>query len=253
MKEQFNKLPKKQRGRLYRIYTGITTETAVEVPTDVNILINDVYLDKGTQQQISSFINKRVVWLQADELTPPVQTQIDSLDDGTIIIFPKNGGLKVKDNLNANGRTTCSIRVSRKPEDLAYGRIVSETEQLLDWIQTLKPQSLQIVDDVVATGATVREIKRTTEQAVNTTFAWAVTCWLMRYPEKTNLTPSGIYTFDQATAALVYAGQSGRHTPVNSVSTWIQDEEKGETVLKGYARKYTLSPQAFVDFINQLK
>ena len=252
--ELLSPLTRKQQGLLNRVYTSLKTNLSFMVDARTNLIINDVGLIPEEQTQVASFISNNLVFLDPTTLTTPLQERLDSLDTGTLFVFPKNGALPVKDNLTMDNLPTAVIKVKRDPKALLFGRIIEEEEQLMDMVMTLKPERIEIVDDVIAKGSTVAEIRRFTQERANQTFLWSTSCWLMSFPEKWNLNPSGISYFDQSMTSMVYAGVSGRQTPLNSLSTWFFDDEKGKQILYRYTEKYAQYGKgpAFIDFINQL-
>jgi hypothetical protein len=56
----------------------------------------------------------------------------------------------------------------------------------------------------------------------------------------------------QIDTGIYYKGQNGQ-PPLNSLSTWVYDENKGEKVLQTYAAKYAQNPEQFLQFIFRLK
>lgn len=245
-------LPDKQLNRLQNVYSDISYQNAVAISADTNLIINDIGINSQEQQQLQELTVKNLVFLDPDELSSPLRERFNQLDSGTLLVFPKNGALQVKDRLDVTNCSSAVIKVSRKQNDLLYGRNIEEPEEMLDMLATVKPEKIEIVDDVIAKGATVSEIRKYFEEISNQTYLWSASCWLMCLPSKKNQNSSGLPDIQQVTTNVVYSGADGRQTPLNSISTWTFDQMKGQTILNQYAQRYATDPTGFIQFINEL-
>lgn len=254
-KEYLQTLSPKQERRLLNMFPSLDVVETALVPNDVNMIIDDVGLSNQEKSAIASFIDRRVLFFEPQELTTPLQDKLDGKEnDGTFLVFPKNGGLQVEKRLETTNVTSGTFSIRRDPGDIIYGRIAGLNESTLEKIMDIKPDNIEVVDDVVVTGSTVREIKRFIESNVGRTFFWSLSVWLMSYPKKYISSPSGIYGVRSTTAAVVYTRESGGNAPLNSISTWMFDDEKGEIVLENYASKYANdNKNKFISYINKLK
>lgn len=250
-KEQYLLPTRKQISRMERVYTNLSFSSFDVVPNTVNLLIDDIGLDPKQRGQIEEQINRQIIFLEPSQLTKQLPTDFS---DSQITIFPLNGGAQVKKSLNLPRETKkVDVSVKRDPKDIITGRIMGDSQQMLDLINDLKPETIRVADDVCVTGSTFRSIQSEVESKMNKSFYWILSIWLLSFPPKSNKSPSGVYGVRKTEAAKIYAKESGGNTPLNSLSTWFFDQEKGPIVLNSYANKYGSTPQNLINTISEIR
>ena len=197
------------------------------------------------------FITRKILFLQPDELSPFIRSSLESNNEGSLAVFPLNGGRAVKNGLGELPLPFAELKIRRDQQDLSK-RIISDPEWLLDTIATEKPEKINIVDDVVVDGITAREIRAFLQSRTGKSFAWILTTWLTCCPRKVK-SASGVYGMESLSTSLVYRREDGLRVPTNSLSTWIYDQEKGDLVSSIYSNKYGRGGGALLDWIKDYR
>lgn len=221
----------------------------LNVPENTNIIINDTAFSDREIGRIFVRLNPVVLtkWiiLNAEELTYNLAPLITS---GITLLFPGEGSKFIKSQLSLQGIDIPTLRIfeRNKPTEC----IVNTPNELVETVVSDPFSMIGIVDDVVASGQTIQEIKRSLEFRVNTCgtdpkIQWGCFTWLRQKRADTE-------GFLMSTC-IDYSKKSGR-VAVNSFSTFLLDTEKGYAVTKGYALRYFSGyERLFYDFINGLK
>lgn len=219
------------------------------------MILNDIGLDQAYCEKIGEQINRDVVFFDADNMTSELMSAKPNIEeDGQLIVFPLNGAIQVSKRLSLSDEVPQAfVNVKRDPSNLVSGRYILDGEELLDIVSDYKPEQIKIIDDVVAKGFTVQEIRKFTESAFGRTYLWSIACWMMAYPAKSTKSESGVDGFDNLETSILYYGENGKRVPLNSLSTWVYSSDKRETVLDSYAEKYTNQKDEFIKLIENIR
>ncbi len=196
------------------------------------------------------FIARTLLFLTPQALTPFLESQLKGIAPDSIIVYPENGALPVRNMLGKQKVPTVSVKVYR-PAGRLNDRAIGKADELLALIDQRRPRAIEVVDDVMVTGATTRAIKEYIEAFFTTRFDVNANTWLLSAPKRTE-SKSGIDGVNILRSSFLYGSQNGSTVPTNSLSTWIFDDEKGQTVVESYARKYAKSNE-FISFIQKLR
>lgn len=118
----------------------------------------------------------------------------------------------------------------------------------------IKNDSVLVIDDVVATGATAKTIaEKVGERMPKRQFFLA--SWLFLRPsEKENQkSPSGVAGYERSFCALALKGNYVQRPPINSLSCFIRDDEKGQMVKASYFEKYVWDKEGFNQKLEAIK
>ena len=219
------------------------------VPEGTNIIINDtVFSDREIGrifECLGPVILTKWIILNAEELTCNLAPQIVS---GITLLFPGEGSQFIKLQLSLPGIDIPTQRIFERNKPTVCNIEIPET--LVNTVVENPFSPIGIVDDVVASGQTIQQIRKSLEfkvcdRGINPKIQWGCFTWLRQKRANTEGFLMRAY--------IEYSKKSGIPA-VNSFSTFLQDTEKGYTVTKGYALRYFSGyEQSFYDFIKGLK
>jgi len=194
-------------------------------------------------------------------------------DKKTVIIYPANGGLLLK-NMSNIDECNKEYVVEAKRDSVNLVPTISLPEELIINLKNDKIEKILILDDVIVSGSTVKaiqdEVYRQTDivdELINKKgerFSWtsnlikrldlkwfAGSLMTSERRKKDKGQNENLKGFEKVFTSIYYKGDGG-FTPVNSVSTWVNDEFKGDLVLLNYANKYSNNPDEFIKYIKSL-
>lgn len=177
----------------------------------------------------------------------------------TIMMFPMNGALVIKNLLGDNFEDYPLVDVqTQRRIDMTTGATlgvdISNQEEIKEILSRLEPENIIIVDDVIVTGSTLRAIKNAF--SIDSTSQWYACSLMALSPlqnrQRSKTSPSSIEGYDSINAVVVYQGLSG--TPaVNSLSTLIGDSDKSNAVRSRYMVKYVDDQGGFLNTVELIK
>ena len=252
---------------------NLTADKEIVFPENVNVVINDLNLNSEEKDILCGLSAKKIAFLEPDIYSKElIQLIPESLlkDPSTSIIYPKRGGLIVRKSINLERVSQYSIQAKR--DGVNSTPYVNIPKQMLANLSNGDTKNILILDDVIVTGSTLDAIRSKVYELTdivdysdyNQSLRFApTTTTTKRLPIKwyagalmINARPNdqenNLNNFEKIFTPIYYKGQNGQ-TPVNSISTWVFDKEKGDLVLSRYAEKYSTNPEKFYLFIKSLK
>jgi hypoxanthine phosphoribosyltransferase len=261
---------------------NLYSQDEIIVPVNVNLLINDVNLDVYQQQELQSLSNRQMKFLSPLELSVSLQNQLIGLtpnltEKKVAVLYPLQGGAIVQKNLNIENVFSNQVYIQQFAIDTKRLQPNSSPSvvlpiPLVDQLKNKQLDTILVVDDVIVTGTTIDQIKYQIyeetdeydysryEQGLRFDYGeieltrlpleWFAASWLTYAKPKVQVKTLSV--FQQIYTGIYYKGEKDQ-TPVNSLSTWIYDENKGQKVLTNYANKYTNNPSDFTNYVNSLK
>lgn len=245
----------------------------IEVPKDTNLILNDTGIsDKEVRSAFAALQTARVAFqiLSAVELTEKtnavLRQKLSEAPNQSAILLPGAGAKSVASFLSPEILTSVplfEIPTSRTFIGSRPARVnVTIPESLLQQIESRVVNRLVIVDDVVASGLTVNTLQEEVTAAVTTwdysdydqglrfsfpkavapPLEFSVVCWLLQQSARADL---------PVASAANYTKKNGK-AALNSLSTWMGQTPKSQTVTKEYAGKYFSDPTELIAVINYL-
>lgn len=223
---------------------GVTTDT---VDQAVKILIGTTYRAEN------------VVYTIAESFKNTIQKIVASVFENcprreTAVIWPGEGAKSVLREtllgfpLLANICSSYFVPTERivqngKPIEVFVNRASLPNESIVG-----NPfRTFLIIDDVVATGLTLQRVRETITQTFGNNKVFRAITWFLRKPT---------YVPDYASVDSVYRYSTSEGWPaLNSLSTLLRTDAKGEAVRSGYMKKYIRYPYGFrkqIDYIRSL-
>ncbi len=204
-------------------------------------------------------------WLEiyrAEELTSTMIMKLQRLLDTVnrrrvMMIFPGNGARVVQDLLPKDiteSVSTIEIPTQRKVglKGAVEDVVINDTTRARKIISDNKIETVIVLDDVIATGATLEALR---EAIPGRNIEWYAGSLLMRSPlqrSKKTTAQCGVEGYNAIISSIVYQGTTGT-VPINSLSTLIATSELSEAVRSRYMINYVEDRKAFLDTIQRLQ
>lgn len=158
----------------------------------------------------------------------------------TLLVFPGNGAGIVREYLPRNWLarwqwmtvTAKRVWIPGEAPRAIVGRIANS--MLLGFSHVI------VMDDVVSSGVTIRNIRQTNSPWIPNT-RWVSVSWIAQRS-------AGTRGFAQVHAGL-FVGDERRKAPINSLSTLLCDE----AILRSYARRNFEGDATFISFMQEIK
>ncbi len=243
---------------------------AVEVPRNYNIIFGDVlrYLKPGvypidlrlaTELLGASGLNRSILYFDSLDVGKPMFEVIKSKLNGNsktkALIFPGEGGKAVyEENALAEIGEAEKFFVPTKRNfsgSSAWSTSVSVflPDQLVDALQNGSIESILIIDDVIASGGTVRTLRQAIKNQTKNELDFTAIAWFGKNQSVEGF--QSIETMQQYVGAPFF---NERMTPpFNSLSTWLRDNEKSRAVLDAYTQKYVRYPYGFKKQLERIR
>lgn len=258
----------------------IDSEMDLVVPSGMNVLINDISASPTWINQCAELLKPDLIVFKPDGLSRILEMSMVKLGESLAgqriaVLYPKNGGLKVRDTLRINSTLlSCKIdefEVNSQRFEPNTAPFVEPPKEFVERVKECSYDCIVIVDDVIVSGKTMDAIRKATYLETDvidslnynpsTRFGWSdirrtriplkwYGCsWMIARRKEQSITLEG---FEKIQSGLCYKGETGQ-PPVNSISTWTNDRIKGQTILESYAKKYARDPEKFIRFIKNTK
>jgi hypothetical protein len=260
-----------------RITNNLVVGEYVTYQNGVNVIINDLKLNEIKKDNLGSLSKRSLDFLEPEIVFENLLALLpkELLNDQKIaIIYPANGGLLLKSILNINEYNKEYV-VEAKRDVVNSMRIISLPKKLLDNLMNDKINTILVLDDVIVSGSTLKAIQDEVYKQTDIVdesmcnqgerFSWISGVkkrldlkWfagsLMTSARRTKdkrEQDENLMGFEKVFTSIYYKGEGG-FTPVNSISTWVYDENKGDGVLLSYANKYANNPDEFIKYVKSL-
>lgn len=251
------------------------------IPYGTNILINDIGADENWKDECKRMLQPSIEFVAPQELSDNLGMTLNRecrelAEKKVAVLFPGRGGVAVQESIDRrNIFPNVDYQEFRVGATRSFPRAIPAIilpEVLIESLRQRIYDTILVVDDVIVTGETLKAVQQKiyletdevnyekynqslrfswSEVEINRLpLSWYAASWLTSAKPKTQATTLSEY--QQVLTCLYYKGERGQ-TPVNSLSTWVLDEIKGQKVLEAYAKKYATDPQAFVKFIVEFK
>ncbi len=251
------------------------------IPYGTNILINDIGADENWKDECRRLLQPNLQFLAPHELSGNLEIALKRIREGlaeskVAVLYPERGGIEVQKSLDLGSVLQKveyqEFRVGSTRYSPGTPPIIVLTQSLVDSLKQRTYNTILVVDDVIVTGETLKAVQNQicfetdevndTEYNQSLRFSWSevelkrlplnwyAASWLTSAKPKTQKPTLSEYR--RVLTGLYYKGEKGL-TPVNSISTWVFDETKGQQILEAYAQKYAQDPQVFCEFIAELK
>lgn len=258
----------------------IESEVDFLVPDRTNVLINDISASSAWIDICTNLLIPELIVFNPSSLSrilemSAVKFDKELADQNVAVLYPKIGGLKVKDTLNINSTLSKStideFEVESRRSKPNTAPDVQLPEKFIEGVKGRSYDSIVIIDDVVVTGSTMSAVRNTTHfeteeiddssynpslrfgwseiRITSTPLKWYGFSWMAASREEQTNTLRG---FEKIRVGMSYKGESGQPA-VNSISTWVNDTIKGQAVLEAYAKKYAKDTEKFIRFIKNTK
>jgi adenine/guanine phosphoribosyltransferase-like PRPP-binding protein len=257
------------KSRLGREFPALTYDRLVMVdPKQTRLGIDDVSaLTNTSLEENIAFLmlacKGEMFLYDAATFTKALSEKLDRLIDvsgrsKTVLIFPGNGAQTVKGLLPKgilDGTTVIDVPTVRKvsAQKTVEGVTITNATQGRKIIADVKPQTIVVVDDVIASGATLSTLQ---EAFPGRKIEWNAAALLSLSPIQrrkfVNGTKSGIEGYENIVSPIVYQGTSGIPA-VNSISTLIGSSEKSEAVRTRYVEDFVVDQALFNEALKELR
>lgn len=230
-----------------------------EVPFNTNLVINDTTIPdqevRGCFSELNSLGLVTIAILSCWDMSTQISSEIISkINQNTAILLPGNSSRTMLKYFNKDTKDrvlstpTFNCRTQRTfSGNVCTNLEVSLPKKLIDQTQNRQFTSILIIDDVCASGKTIQTLKRGLLYELNPpipTIGWNAIFWL--------LSASADINGFNCNAAINYKGKNGR-VAINSLSTFLAKDIKGETVTNNYIQKYFPNlKNKFLDILNKL-
>lgn len=177
----------------------------------------------------------------------------------TAVLFPGEGARVVRELFPQSlldNVAVISVPTRRNVDartKMLSGVTVGNVTQTRKQLAEIRVNTIIVVDDVIASGATLMALR---EAFPGKNVDWYAGAQLARSPSQNNkgrvTSQSGIEGFRSVIAPVVYQGINGIPA-VNSLSTLIGTSEKSEAIRERYMENYVTDPYIFLEMVQQLQ
>jgi hypothetical protein len=243
----------------------------LEVPAGVPIILNDIYprlipgvqveeLDRAVDILIRTvFKPTEVMYAKSNTFSTDTQGIIQKMvssknPESTVIIWPGEGAKSVFQSVYANIPElnyfmNIFAPTSRIVENGKVRGVIPEFNNYWSVLTNPDVTEILIVDDVISTGTTINtimdQIRLNRDQPIN----FSACTWFLRQP--TNAGNNGITEIQSVWKYMAVEG----YPALNSLSTLLRTDQKGQVVRDSYKQKYIKYPYGFdkqIDYIRSL-
>ena len=257
------------RSRISKDFSGIYWDKLILVDnTTTRLAIDDISYraQSPIQENIELLQLACKGWLEvydAEELTIALSEKLAALlravnTNKTIMVFPGNGAKIVRDllptiildgivNIDVSTKRTVNAKTGAV-EDVEIG----EKNVVRKAISDINAQTIIVLDDVIATGATLSAL-RDSFPARN--LEWFAGSLMMLSPvqKKTRIKrESGIDGYTSIISPLIYQGVTGAPA-LNSLYTFIGNSEKSQIVRTKYIQNYVEDEESFCNALDAIR
>lgn len=251
------------------------------VPAGVNILINDVGASEEWENECRQLLSPSIEFVEPEALSTDLREVLYQSNRAlagvnTAVVYPKRGGLAVQKSIDLRSALPdvnlqeFGIEAFRSYRNAPP--TITAPRELINSLQQGLFKAILVVDDVIVTGETLREVQqeiyRETDKVDESRYVpdlrfswadieidrlpikWYAASWLTYAKHKVQA--STLLEYQRVFTGIYYKGEKGQ-PPLNSISTWVYDERKGQQVLTAYAQKYATNPEGFCRFIAELR
>jgi hypothetical protein len=237
------------------------------LPPATPILIGDVYtklvpgvtpddFDNGVRTMVASAFAADAVYVGANTLDAPMTAAFfrDTAllaPDRTAVILPGDGAVRLAEENPALREAVSRFclfpaKAGRTVDNGTVSSVaVTLPDTLTDGLRSGKFRDVMVIDDAVATGATLRTIAGKLPPESRTGVRLSGYTWFLRSDAECG-------PFTALTACYRYGASAG-YPPLNSLSTWLRGDGKSAAVLSRYTQKYIRYPYGFRKALETLK
>lgn len=232
----------------------------LDVPWQTPVLLNDVNkllkpgvrpedMDVALQILIgTTFSTKAALYANSNTLEVSMVNLATSIladadPETTAIVFPGEGAKAVRresfgDDSTLDGFQQFFLPTNRMVDN---GRVVGVTveipENTREKLASGQFRQVVVIDDVIATGKTLNTLRATLQERSPNPLAFTSCVWFARKP-------TDVVGYDVVRGIYRYWSNDG-YPALNSLSTWLRIDEKGNKVRESYKRKYIRYPYGF--------
>ncbi len=197
-------------------------------------------LDLAVQLLVATAFENPVLYLNATQLTRRTKALLDETMNTvdlsrTAIVLPGMGAQSVVGENNLDVRLM-SVPVFEIPTQrtVENGKVTGVTitlpERVTKWLQTGLIDDLIVIEDVIATGTTLRVLRNEMQKASSNPLQFQAVSWFCRRPTDVS---------GYKSVRVIYEYWSAVSWPaLNSISTWLKDDEKAKVILSRYKERY---------------
>lgn len=179
-----------------------------------------------------------------------------------LVVYPLYAGIIVKDYIKKTTQKVpdysqlgflsngIELPVKRLPNGRGQYSISVDKERLET---EKKPKGVLVIDDVVASGNTAYAIQAEVKKVFGGDIPCYFATWLVVEPPSSTISKSGVPLSDKAFASYVVRGNMMSRPPINSLSCFLQEGRKAETVKREYYRKYVFDKEGFDTKLQEMK
>lgn len=220
---------------------GISSE---DVDQAVKILIGTTYKTENVIYAVAQSFRDSLSNLVASTLA-------DALSKNTAILWPGDGAKSVlretlRDLPQLKTFRSFFIPTVRIVENGKVTDVTVDSTELKNDVAT-PYQTFLIIDDVVASGTTLNRIREAAVRVFGNNKLFRAVTWFLRKPTDVN-------GYESVNSVYQYSTTEG-WPALNSLSTLLRTDAKGEAVREGYIKKYIRYPYGFrkqIDYIRSL-
>jgi len=251
-----------------QVLPEVTALYDFEVPYSVPVVIGDANgllregrtstdLDNAVRILVATSFKRDALYINPTQIAGETRQIVRSLlknssPENTAILLPGNGSRSVTretDGLNAmlSSFDTFEISTARELKDgKVVGVIISLPEELTTALQEGRYRSFVIIEDVIATGTTLRLLRAgIMTQSATSDLSFSCFSWFCRKP-------TNVSGYNAILSVYEYWTRDG-FPALNSLSTWLREDEKGLAVREGYKKRYASYPRGFDKQIEQIR
>lgn len=247
----------------------IDAQYELEIPPGIPTLLNDInaLLKPGINPEVvdqavkiligTSFKPESALYIVAGSLKTETQqlasSMLDSTQPGrTALIYPGEGAKSVvretlEELVEPDNVDTFFVPTKRVFDNGKMSRVeVALPDELAYGIDIQKYQDFLVVDDVIATGSTLNTLReQLTPAGIQRPMRFCSISWFCRRPTTIN-------GYESVQSVYRYWTSEG-WPALNSLSTLLRTDEKGEAVRAGYIKKYIRYPYGFKKQIQYIR
>lgn len=192
-------------------------------------------------------------------LAQQTQRFLDGMDPKkTVVIFPGSGAKTVKDIFSSESMDrlqTVTVNAKRKIDprtNAVTGVEIGNKSQAKEAIADIRPSSIVVVDDTIATGATLRAVQDAFPSRNAQWYALSLMTLSPTQNRSNGKCDSGVEGYTSVVSPIVYQGTTGKPS-LTSLSSIIGTTEKSQLVRQRFCERFIEEKDAFTEAIKALQ